>query len=250
MSIDSFDLQRFWTRRFIWFILVFLMLPTGRLCAASLPNVAVMTLQAKGVTANDADVITDGLIASLQQNGSMRVMERSQMDQILKEQGFAKSGACDAAECAIEVGKFLSVDRILVGSVGILGKTYTLNLRTVNVSTGEVLKSTLRSRAGNIEDVLTVLVPESVNDLVSVPKSNSLAGPTSGASAPASAGQPGAAKPEPVKKSTGSSWGWWVGGGTVVLAGTAAAILLLDKKSETSTPVEPVVSTTTLKTSW
>ena len=79
--------------------------------------VAVMPLQAKGVTANEADVLTDGVVSRLQQSGTLRVLERAQMDQVLREQGFAKSGACDGAECAVEVGRLLSVDRILVGSV-------------------------------------------------------------------------------------------------------------------------------------
>jgi len=198
-----------------------------------------MPLQAKGVSANDADVITDGLIARLQQNGAMRVMERGQMDQILKEQGFANSGACEGGECAVQVGKFLAVDRILLGSVGILGRTYTLNLRLVDVGTGEVLKSSLRSRAGSIDDVLTLLVPESVSDMVKTQNSAIPSQPVS--EAPKQAVAP---------KTSGSHWGWWVGGGTVVAAGTVAAILLTTKKAGTKSPSEPAVATTTLNTTW
>lgn len=224
---------------------VFAMALVGGIEAAPLSNIAVMPLQAKGVSANDADVITDGVVSRLQQNGSMRVMERSQMDKILKEQGFATSGACDGAECAVEVGKFLAVDRILVGSVGILGRTYTLNLRTVNVSTGEVLKSSLRSRAGNIEDVLTMLVPESVNDLVSAP----VVAPPPVAEPKRAVTTESVPAPAPKKKSSGT-WGWWVGGGAVIAAGTTAAILLLPKKAAPAGPAEPVVATTTLNTTW
>ena len=218
-------------------VLVCALATTG--LATGLPNVAVMPLQAKGVGANDADVITDGLIARLQQNGAMRVMERSQMDQIMKEQGFANSGACEGGECAVQVGKFLSVDRIMVGSVGILGRTYTLNLRLVDVSTGEVLRSSLRSRAGSIDDVLTLLVPESVADMVDATKTVKPAQPVS--TPPKETATP---------QSSGSSWGWWVGGGTVVAAGAVAAILLTTKKTQTRTPSEPVVATTTLNTTW
>jgi TolB-like protein len=220
-------------------LLVLVGLLSGTALAAGLPNVAVMPLQAKGVGANDADVITDGLISRLQQNGAMRVMERSQMDQIMKEQGFANSGACEGGECAVQVGKFLAVDRIMVGSVGILGRTYTLNLRLVDVSTGEVLRSSMRSRAGSIDDVLTLLVPESVADMVAETKAVKPAQPVSPPP-----------KQTAAPKSSGSSWGWWVGGGTVVAAGTVAAILLTTKKTQTQTPSEPVVATTTLNTTW
>src|SRR5664279_4315863 len=134
-----------------------------------LPSVAVMPLQAKGVTIIDADVITDAIATQLQQSGTQRVLERAQMDQILKEQGFQQSGACEGGECALQMGKILSVDRILVGSVGLVGHTYTLNLRMVKVGTGEVLRSDMKSCRGSIDDVLTKLVPETVADLTGAP---------------------------------------------------------------------------------
>jgi len=194
-----------------------------------LPMVAAMPLQPKGVPGIDADVITDAIATQLQQSGMVRVMERAQMDQILKEQGFQQSGACDGPDCALQVGKLLSVDRILVGSVGLVGRTYTLNLRLVGVGTGEVIHSSMKSYAGTIDDVLTKLVPETVSDLVGSPA------PVRTASDSASSPAVPATSTSPTKSK--SHWGWWVAGGTVVVAGgVAAAILLMKGSSNTSAP--------------
>ena len=187
--------------------------------AARAPTVAVMPLQAKGVAPSNADIITDAIATQLQQAGTQRVLERAQMDQILREQGFQKSGACDGSECAVEMGRILSVDRILVGSVGLLGRTYTLNLRLVSVGTGEVLRSDMKSYAGTVDEVLTKLVPETVGDLT-----RGLDDGERGASGTA---QPSAASKDPSR----SHWGWWVAGGALVVGGAAAAVVLLDGSS-------------------
>jgi TolB-like protein len=190
--------------------------------AAKLPTVAVMPLQPKGVTASNADVITDAIATQLQQVGNQRVLERAQMDQIFREQGFQKSGACDGSECALEMGKLLSVDRIMIGSVGLLGRTYTLNLRLVSVGTGEVLRSDMKSYAGTIDEVLTKLVPETVGDLTR--------GLDDGARSASSPAQPTAAS----KESSRSHWGWWVATGALAVGGATAAAVLLSGGSGSS----------------
>jgi hypothetical protein len=217
------------THRHCLTILVALLclLPSGASAQAAtrLPTVAVMPLQAKGVSVTDADLISDAIANRLQQKGTMRVLERAQMDKILKEQGFQQSGACDGAECAVEVGKLLSMDRMLVGCVGLLGHTYTLSLRMVSVGTGEVVRASMGDHAGTIDQLLTKLVPQTVNDLTD-PRSPS----------------------DPSVSSGGSHWGWWLGGGAVV-AGGAAAILLMKGSSSTGSP-GPTQNTTSLSASW
>lgn len=197
-----------------------------------IPTAAVMPLEAKGVSATDADVITDAIATHLQQGNSLRVLERAQMDRILSEQGLSKSGACDASECAVEMGKLLSVDQILVGAVGLVGRTYSLNLRLVSVQTGEVLRSRMRSYPGTIDDVLTRLVPETVTDLLSAPTTKDRTTSDS-----------------PKASGSGTHWGWWLAGGAL-LAGGAATAVILSSGSGGKSP-SPVVSTyNSVDVSW
>lgn len=131
-----------------------------------LPLVAVMPLEARQVSPDEALILSEALAAELQGSGEVRVMERSQMDKILSEQGFQKSGACSGTECAVEVGQLLGIDRMVVGSVGHLGKTFVLVARMVDVSSGEVLRSSTRQAQGDIDEILTSLVPQVGGDLL------------------------------------------------------------------------------------
>ncbi len=179
--------------------------------AARIPVVAITDLQAHGISQGDAATITDALASNLQKTGKFRVMERSQMDQILKEQNFQQSGACDASQCAVEMGRILGLDRIVVGSMGLVGSTYSFNLRLVDVGTGEALRTTAGVHKGSIDEVLTDLVPAAVADL---------AGNKNGS------GANGDAKKTAV-------WPWVVSG-AVVVGGGVAALLLMNSSSNSS----------------
>jgi curli biogenesis system outer membrane secretion channel CsgG len=60
-------------------------------------SVAVCDLSSSGVTKAEAVSLTDALRSELIKSGKYQVMERGQMEQILKEQGFQQSGACSEA---------------------------------------------------------------------------------------------------------------------------------------------------------
>jgi len=135
---------------------------------ARLPAVALMQLQSKALDAEGLEVLGSTLASELLATNRVRVLERSQVDQILKEQGFQQSGACDAGECAVEIGKLLTVEKMVVGSVGRLGAVQSLSLRMVDVGTGEVTKSVSKSCECPQEAVLTRLAPQAVRELLGV----------------------------------------------------------------------------------
>jgi uncharacterized protein (TIGR02145 family) len=129
--------------------------------------VAVMPLSAQGEEESSAKILTEALADEILRLRKTRVMERSQMETILKEQGFQQSGACDKTDCAVEVGRILGIDRMVVGSIGKLGTTHTLSLRALDVATGEVVASTRKSFKGEIDLALTEMIPISARELVS-----------------------------------------------------------------------------------
>ncbi len=133
---------------------------------SSKPLLAVMPFEARQVGADEAQILAEAIASELASTGEVRLMERSQMDKILSEQGFQQSGTCNGAECAVEVGQILGIDRMVVGSVGHIGKTYVLNARMVDVATGEVLKSSSRKDQGAIDQILSTLVPQVVSELM------------------------------------------------------------------------------------
>ncbi len=135
--------------------------------ASSRESMAVSDLSAQGVSQSDASIISDRLRNALFVNGVFTVVERSQMEQILKEQGFQQSG-CTSDACAVEAGQLLGVQYITVGSVGLIGKTYTLNVRLIDVRTGRIIRIASDDCKGEIENLLTKSVAKIADQLSKV----------------------------------------------------------------------------------
>lgn len=141
--------------------------PSGG-ASPKLPLLAVGRIHAIKVDSSEVEVLAESMTSALIATRRVRVMERAQVDRILAEQGFLESGACDVASCAVKAGQLLGVDRIVVGSVGRVGRTTTLNLRSVDVASGEILGSSTRTVQGDLEVVIGIL-SQSARDLVAEP---------------------------------------------------------------------------------
>jgi len=114
-------------------------------------NIAVMNLEPQNVTPGDAAVIADLMRSNLVNSGYFVVVEKSNMDKILQEQGFQNSG-CTSSECAVKLGRVLNVRKMVVGSFGKLMDRYFINLRVVNVESGEVVFSDT-ARGETVDDI-------------------------------------------------------------------------------------------------
>jgi PEGA domain./Curli production assembly/transport component CsgG. len=117
-------------------------------------TVAVSELVGKGVTQPEADIISDRLRGELVKTEHFAVMEREQMDIILKEQGFQQSGACTEQSCVVSMGQMLGVRYMVSGTVGNVGKIFVLSLKVIDVSTGEIVLTVSEECACAIEEVL------------------------------------------------------------------------------------------------
>jgi TolB-like protein len=117
-------------------------------------NIAVSDLAGQGIDASNAAVITDRLRSELFNTGTITVLERSQMQDILKEQGFQQAG-CTTDQCAVETGQMLGVKYMVVGSIGLVGHTYTIASRLIDVSTGKMVATANVDCRCEIDDVLS-----------------------------------------------------------------------------------------------
>jgi len=121
-------------------------------------SVAVMTLKnSSGVSEGEAELLSDRLRIELFNTGEFGVMERGQMREILKEQGFQQSGACSDEGCMVEMGQLLGVQQLIGGSVGRLGSMYLVNIRCINVSTARIEAVVSEDITGSIEQVAKAL---------------------------------------------------------------------------------------------
>ncbi|MGH7538356.1 MAG: CsgG/HfaB family protein, partial [Gemmatimonadales bacterium] len=73
---------------------------------------------------SDQDIgkgIADMLVTNLVRNGTYSVIERKQLDQVLREQNFQQSGRADASS-AVQLARLLGVDAIIIGSITQFGR--------------------------------------------------------------------------------------------------------------------------------
>ncbi len=129
-------------------------------------NIAVNDLIGKNIESGTAGIISDRLRAELINTNVFRVMERGEMNEVMKEQAFQQSGACDESSCLVEIGQVLGVDRIIAGSVGKIGlNLYTISLRIIDVATGEILLTVHEDFEGDIKGLLSIAVSQSAKKL-------------------------------------------------------------------------------------
>ena len=132
--------------------------------ASKVVNIGVAELSAQNVSAGDAAVIADMLRAELVKSGAFNVVEKSNMDKVLNEQAFQKTG-CTSEECAVKLGKLLNLQKMIVGSFGKLIDRYIVSIRMVNVETGQI--EFADSAKGQNVDELEVRMKDLVRKIVS-----------------------------------------------------------------------------------
>lgn len=119
-------------------------------------RIAVLDLQGEGITETEAKTLTGRLRSKLVSTNVFHVLEREQMDQVLAEQGFQQSG-CVSDECMVEIGQLIGVQEMVGGTIGKIGETYTLDLRIIDIATGQIVKTVSDDYRGDADGLLGVL---------------------------------------------------------------------------------------------
>lgn len=168
------------------------------------PLVAVLDLQVTGgILKSEALALSDRLRSEMQNLKKFDLIERSQMDALLKEQEFSMSEFSEDA--AAKAGKLLSAEQVVVGTIGKVGRTYTVDVRLIDVTSGKVVNSSQQDYDGPTEGLVQVM--------------RNVARTFAGLS--------------PLKIKIASSTKWYIIGGAAIAGGGAAAFMLMqkDKKS-------------------
>jgi TolB-like protein len=174
-------------------------------------SIAVLPFEARGGL--DRSVVTaiqERFESELINTQEASVLERSQMQAILKEQGFQNSGLCNQDNCDIEMGKLLGVEYLVKGSVSRVGDIISMNLKKIDVSTGVLVDSKAVDVDGGVEKVLTESCLKLANYFVSTGKPE---GPIS-------------------EVESSSNTLWWIAGGGVVALVSLGSLLFLNSNPE------------------
>lgn len=162
------------------------------------PTLAVLDFNViSGLSPSEALTLTNIFRTSIFETKKYTVLERKQMQSILKEQAFDLSGVCNSTECAVKIGQLLSAEKIVIGDIGKIGETYSVTVRLLDVSTGRIENSVNERHKGSTEELADVF------DVMAQKLSGTYV-------------------------ESSNLW-WYVGGAMVVGAGVAAAVLLSGK---------------------
>ncbi|MBM4331839.1 MAG: hypothetical protein FJ117_11560 [Deltaproteobacteria bacterium] len=125
-------------------LLLSVTLPLDSFASTKKTRMAVIDFEQKGEQEfrgkQVGEIVAEWLITSLVKTGRFDVVERSQLQKILKEQQLGLTGMI-SQETAAKVGELLGVKVIITGSVIRLGNVYDVNTRLINVEDGSILKA-------------------------------------------------------------------------------------------------------------
>ena len=136
------------------YVLILLIDISSCLQAQQEPTLAVLAFDAYGIGRFEAQTLTDRLRNNISEMGGYRLVDRGAMEEVLKEQGFQQTG-CTSDECIVEVGKLLGVQFMLGGSIGKVGKTFTISLRIIDIETSGIVKTASYDMTGEVDELLT-----------------------------------------------------------------------------------------------
>ena len=139
-------------------------------------TLAALTFDAKGVSEVEAEVLSEKIRSHISQlvtspeykaqsdKDQYLIVEQTQIDKIL-EQFEMQNVGCVSDSCAIEFGKMLQVDRIVIGQIGLVGNTYLVSARIVDVESRKAVATSSHELKGSIDEIMSTVIMQVGDEL-------------------------------------------------------------------------------------
>lgn len=114
-------------------------------------TIAVIDFDAQNTSQADAAIISDFFRSELVKKECFKVVDKTNMKKILEEQKFQYSGCTDQT-CAVQIGKILNVQLMVIGVYSKLEEMRYITANVVDVETGEIIISE-KLKFENIKEV-------------------------------------------------------------------------------------------------
>jgi len=173
-------------------------------------SLGVLPFRHAGVEEYEAISLSNRLHSELVKTKKFRVVEIERIKDVLDEMGFQMTGTCNDEECVIQVGNMLGAKFMVTGSIGKVGRTYTVDVRIIKVENRRVIYARTGNTKGRIDELLELM--------------REIALEVAGLN-----GQ---------DKEKGLKW-LWILGSTVIIGGGIAAYLFTQQPKETK-PVQVI----------
>lgn len=147
--------------------LVFFACSTSEIILPKTPIICgILTFEPRaGVNSGEAESIAEMFASALQNSKRFTVIERKQLIAVMQEQGFQAAQNPDAAA---EAGKILSIRKMFSGSIGMLGGSYVLILKMIDVESSQIDLAVSRTYNGGIEDINEKFLPDMVKEIMRI----------------------------------------------------------------------------------
>lgn len=97
-------------------------------------KIAVIDLKAKrGIDEMTVSSLTDLICTEIASSGKYTVIGRDDMQAMLEHISDKQLLECDDTKCLAQVGGALGVQRLLSGNIGMIGNTYLINLKLIDI---------------------------------------------------------------------------------------------------------------------
>ncbi|MDA0327911.1 MAG: hypothetical protein O2958_02695 [Gemmatimonadetes bacterium] len=128
--------------------------------AQDIPTIAVMDFSSfmmgeGGASVNLGKAISAMLVTEFSSRPGLVVVERAQLNELLREQDLNLSGRIEESD-AIEVGKMLGVQYVLHGQVTSIVDNFRMDIRAVDVETSEIV--TVLKKSNKTSELFAVVV--------------------------------------------------------------------------------------------
>jgi raffinose/stachyose/melibiose transport system substrate-binding protein len=124
--------------------------------AWSLPKVAVLDLSLqKGIDATVAAPVTESLMEEVVGARAYVVLDRAYIEQVLKEKEFQLSGMVSDTQVA-QAGQYLGADYVVAGKIQLVGDTYFVVAKMIEVKTGVIVAQSSEQGEGKIAVLLNM----------------------------------------------------------------------------------------------
>ena len=92
------------------------------------------------ITEREVLVLSSKFRTAIIKTNKYRVLERENVEAVLEEHNFSLQdfADCSGGQCAIKLGGLLSAQKLIIGDIGRLGKTYSITAKIIDTSTGLV----------------------------------------------------------------------------------------------------------------
>src|SRR6056297_884717 len=135
-------------------LLILLLLSMCILIPAGAERIAVLdSLVDEGVDRSVQIPVTEKLIEVFVRRTEYTVIDRTDVQSVLSEKNFQLSGMVKTEEVR-EVGQYLGADLICLAKVSLVGQTYFLSVKMIDVKNGTIIGQATDESRGSVEIVL------------------------------------------------------------------------------------------------